>query len=549
MSIISLRDYQLDQVSEIVSAWKSGFQNVMPQLATGGGKTVIISYILASLNVPFIVIAHRAEILSQISLTLTKFNLTHDIIAPRPIVRNIIKLHHSVLKRSSYRPGCTNLIASVDTLIKQQDSRFRHIKIVVQDEGHHVLKNNKWGKAAAMFPEANGLYPTATPTRADGRGLGRHADGIIDKLIETITMRDLINAGHLTDYRLLGAPSDIDTSTVKLSASGDYSPAPLRAATRKSHIVGDVVAHYLKHAAGKSGITFTVDVQTATEIAASYRQSGVPAEVICADTPDLVRAALIEKFRNKQILQLVNVDLLGEGVDVPAIEVVSMARPTQSYTVYCQQFGRALRPLPGKSHALIIDHVDNWKRHGLPDRLRVWTLDRRDRKSSSISIHLRTCLNPMCLAVYSPKHRCCPHCDYVTPVQERSSPEQVEGDLTELSPEYLRTLRAEIARIDGDAKFPASANRVIQLAIAKRHRERQDNQKSLRNWIALYAGWKQIQNKTDSEIYRLFYADFQIDILTAQTLGVKDAESLATKIEMMLDINSVVNREEADIQR
>jgi DNA repair protein RadD len=105
----------------------------------------------------------------------------------------------------------------------------------------------------------------------------------------------------------------------------------------------------------------------------------VPAEVVHSKTPDAVRTRILARFRNREILQLVNVDLFGEGFDLPAIEVVSMARATQSYGLYVQQFGRALRIMDGKTHALIIDHVGNVGRHGLPDARRIWTLDRRER--------------------------------------------------------------------------------------------------------------------------------------------------------------------------
>ena len=159
----------------------------------------------------------------------------------------------------------------------------------------------------------------------------------------------------------------------------------------------------------------------------------------------------MNRFRNREILQLVNVDLLGEGVDVPAIEVVSMARPTQSYGLYSQQFGRALRPMEGKTHAIIIDDVNNVLRHGLPDAPRTWSLDRREKRSRGAiddAIPLRTCLNGACLAVYPRTNRTCPNCGFFSPPTIRSAPEFVDGDLLELDPEALARLRGEIDRIE-----------------------------------------------------------------------------------------------------
>ena len=162
-----------------------------------------------------------------------------------------------------------------------------------------------------------------------------------------------------------------------------------------------MVDHYLRIAKGKLGVTFAVDVEAAGDIATAFKKAGVPAEIVTAKTPDTLRASILRRFRNRELLQLVNVDLFGEGFDLPAIEVVSMARPTQSFSLFAQQFGRALRPMDGKEHAIIIDHVGNVHRHGLPDAPRDWSLDRRERRSSKnvdIVIPTRTC--PECAGAY-----------------------------------------------------------------------------------------------------------------------------------------------------
>src|SRR5882762_8257373 len=142
-----------------------------------------------------------------------------------------------------------------------------------------MLRDNKWGKVASMFPNARWLGVTATPNRADGRGLGRHADGLFDTMVHAPSMRELIRMGYLTDYRIFTIPSDVDLTDVPISAGGDFSPEPLRKAVHRSHIVGDVVQHYLRIARGKLGVTFAVDVESATQIAAAFNAAGVKAEV------------------------------------------------------------------------------------------------------------------------------------------------------------------------------------------------------------------------------------------------------------------------------
>jgi DNA repair protein RadD len=232
-----------------------------------------------------------------------------------------------------------------------------------------------------MFPNARGLGVTATPVRADGKGLGAHHDGVMHHIIEGAGMRDLIQQGFLTDYRIFAPPSDLDLTGVTRAADGDYNKKQLKQRVRRSQIIGDVVAHYLRIAPGKLGLTFATDVETATEIANRYRAAGVPSEVVSAKTPTGQRIEILKRFKRREVMQLVNVDLFGEGFDLPALEVVSMARPTESYGLYCQQFGRVLRPLPGKTVGIIIDHVGNVVRHGLPDKPRRWSLDRREKRT------------------------------------------------------------------------------------------------------------------------------------------------------------------------
>jgi superfamily II DNA or RNA helicase len=508
------------------------------QLSTGGGKTVVFSDIISNHKGFPIAIAHRMELVSQISLTLARYGVHHNIIAQKPVIREIIAMHIQETGKRYYDPNAKCIVAGVDTLIRLDSNTpwFKLITLVVQDEGHHPLRENKWGTAASLFPNAVGLYPTATPCRTDGKGLGSHADGIIDIMVQGPNMRELIKSGYLTDYRIFAPPSDLDLSEVPISASGDYSNPKLRDAVHKSCITGDIVDHYLKIAPGKLGVTFAVDVQSASEIACAFKQQGVPAEAISAKTPDTLRQSIMRKFRNREILQIVNVDLLGEGVDVPALEVVSMGRPTQSFGLYSQQFGRALRPLPGKTHAIIIDHVNNVKLHGLPDAPREWTLDRRERrtKSKTGEIAVKTCLNVSCFSVYEAYKKTCPYCGHFTPPKERSSPEQVEGDLFELDPAVLAQLRGEISRIDDIARIPSGLPLPAELAIKKRHKARQEAQYELRQSIAQWAGYHH-PRLADSEIYRLFFYTFGTDILTAQTLNTADAEKLKKTIDEMVN--------------
>ena len=526
-------------VQQTVDLWHDKTPNVLGQLSTGGGKSAILSTIVQEHYGYSAVIAHRTELVSQLSLTLAKFGIKHNIIAPKATIREIVATHHVEYQRGFYDPNAECFLASVDTLLRLPPTThwFSRVTLVIVDEAHHVLDANKWGRACQLFPNAHGFFPTATPIRADGRGLGRHADGVMDGMIEGPSMRELIRRGFLCDYRIFAPPNDLDLSQVTRSASGDFSPQPLRTAVHKSKITGDIVEHYLRIAAGKRGVTFAVDIKAASEIAQEFRANGVAAEVISSLTPPLLRQQAMRRFREGELLQLVNVDILGEGVDVPAIEVVSMGRPTESYSVFAQQFGRSLRPVAGKSHAIIIDHVNNYARHGLPDARRNWSLDARERRSRTTPddvIPLKTCIK--CLSVFTRFSRDCPYCGHYTQPIARNAPQFVDGDLCELDPETLAALRGDAERtVTEPPKYPQHVEPYVIRGIQNRHAEKIRVQHELRATIAQWAGYHKHEGVSDSEIYRRFYITFGIDVLSAQSLATAPAELLNSKIVDSMD--------------
>ena len=527
MSTTILRNYQNKLIEDVHASWAQGNQAVIMQLATGGGKTVTFVEIVAQHPKPVLIIAHRAEIIYQISLALARRGLRHFYVAPLPTVREGVALHMRELQQSFYSTTAHIAVASVDTL---KQLSFEPDLIVV-DEGHHVLRKNKWGKILAKWPNARLLLVTATPTRSDGMGLGYHTDGLAHSLVQSLSMRDLIAQGHLCNYRIFAPKSDLNLIDVPIAASGEYSHPKLCMAVGKSHLVGDVVEHYRRLANRKLGITFCVSIQAATETLAAFREAGIAAEILTGQTPQQLRAHILSKFRAREILQLINVDILGEGVDVPAVEVISFARPTNSFGLYCQQFGRGLRPLLGKDRVIIIDHVGNTLRHGLPDAHRVWTLDRKEKRSKSSEeplIKIKTCIE--CFLVYSREYNKCPHCGHKSlPIQRTL--DHVDGDLCELDLDMLAKMRGEVKRIDSPPRIPIGLPKPAQYAVVKNHEARQKAQCDLRSSIALYAGLLKSQGLDDSRIYRKFYLTFGIDILSAQVLNTHHAEILRNTID------------------
>lgn len=82
----------------------------------------------------------------------------------------------------------------------------------------------------------------------------------------------------------------------------------------------------------------------------------------------------MQRFRNGTTQVITNYEILTEGFDCPNIECVYCVRPTESSTLWLQMLGRVLRTYTLKPTAVIIDITDNWKKHGLPDEARKWSL-------------------------------------------------------------------------------------------------------------------------------------------------------------------------------
>lgn len=544
MTLPALRPYQQQGTSEIRTAWAVGYRNVLRVLPTGGGKSVEISHDVLHDNLrgkADVTIAHRKELVTQMSMHVARAGVYHRIIGPQNVIAEATAEHRREFGRSFISPTARSAVAGIDTL----KSRFealgswgRTINKWRIDEAHHVLRANKWGLVDKLFPFAQGLGVTASPRRPDGQGLGRWNDGLFDHMVLGPTMRDLINMGSLTDYEFVIPATDFDVSNLKITDSGDFSPKQMREASAKSRIVGDVVVNYAKFALGKQAIVFATDVATSAKMAAQFNAYGIKAASVSAETPAEVRSRYIREFKAGIIRVLVNVDLFGEGFDLPAIEVVIMARPTASLVVYLQQIGRALRLMPGKRFGLIIDMVSNLKRHGFPDKHHAWSLERRDTRAKRAPdpdevpiTHCGSCYKPF-EAVY----RACPHCGEPVPTGAPGegggrSIEQVDGDLMLLSADVLARMRGETqlesaATRGAQAKFASGIN--IAGKIEALQTAKIEAQRNLGAAIDLWAGQRVAAGDSLPEAYRRFYHAMKTDVLGVMHKDRTTADYLKT---------------------
>jgi DNA repair protein RadD len=446
--MIQLRDYQTDLVNRLRQSYSSGRKSPLVVLPTGGGKTTVFSYVSSSAAKKGKVIwllAHRQELVKQISMTLARFDCMHNIVAPANIIRSIKIAQFKSRNMVHVDNRASVHVCSVQTLVKRMDKMRVPPDIIIIDEAHHLTTGSTWGKIAAANPDALLLPVTATPCRLDGKGLGVGSGGFADDIIIGATMNELIAAGYLCDYRIFKPPVDIDLSDVKKRA-GDYAKDQIAEKMDKPKITGDAVDHYLKLSAGKRALVFCCTVAHAQHVSEEFKSAGVTSESLDGTTED--RDAMLARFESGETLVLTSCEIVSEGFDLPAIETAILLRPTASTSLYLQQVGRALRPFEGKEYATILDHVGNCARHGFPDDEREWSLEgikRRAKNADGNAAGIRTC--PKCYALHRPLP-ICPQCGYAYTTKERAEMEQIEGELVEITREQreLMKKRAHVTR-------------------------------------------------------------------------------------------------------
>lgn len=363
----SLRPYQQQAKEDIFSAWDE-YDSVMFQMPTGTGKTRLFSSIISDIktwsvqnskDVKILIIAHRIELIDQISGNLERYKVSHGIIAggkPRD-------LRYPVQ------------VASVQTITHRNNldvASELNVDFIIVDEAHHCVANS-YKKLWDMYPTAKKLGVTATPWRMNNGGFG----SVFDKIIISQSIQSFIDAGWLApyDYYSISHNSEIQKeieSITEFDVEGDYKISALEKKIDTTRIRAQLLDSYLKFAKGKKGIIYSVSRKHSDHICQEYREAGINIVRIDSKTPKDERKLYVDRFRKGLIDIIVNVDIFSEGFDCPDIEFIQLARPTKSLVKYLQQVGRGLRPTAGKSICLILDNVGLHFQFGLPNSDRNW---------------------------------------------------------------------------------------------------------------------------------------------------------------------------------
>lgn len=565
--MIELRQHQSETANKVDELHSQAFKNVMAVLPTGAGKTILMAYFAWRCNQRgegCVIFAHRDVLLEQISEALCLFNIYHSIYSSKPTINFISNNNHQKFGNSYYRESSMIILASVDTFWRKDvETILPYIKLWMMDEGHHMTKDSKWHRCIEKLdeqPGTKGMLVTATPLRADRKGLGRHASGIADAMYVGTNMHTLIERKLLCMYKIYVPESMVDTSEVNITSSGDYNRDKLAKETDKSSITGNVIDNWKEKAFGKRTIIFTVNIAHSDHVASQFRAAGVKAVSLSSEDLPSVRKKEIEDFRSGRTTILVNCDLFSEGFDVPGVEVVIQLRKTMSYAMFKQQFGRMLRILQGKLFGILIDHVGNvpyfMDKYNLeyPHDDPEWTLEDEPKKiTTSTKKKQFTITCKKCRAYYKPKKgtnedQVCPECQH-----EHSTDEQLDtlrafqekqGKIVEyqLDLQLFKKLLAERAKIDESEEMVkkrmqyAGASQLVINATYNNHAKRRNAQIVLRSYIQTWClkKAKLLPHLPPPLIQGEFELAFGIAVIKAVVLSEPEAIKLTERIQYEL---------------
>lgn len=412
---MELRDYQRRAIEQMRAHVLAGKRAPLLLSPTGTGKSRMlaeVAYLHAEQGGKPLWVAPRKELLDQARATLRA----------RGLELAWVRSNQELARKGAEIPPCTLIIA---------------------DEGHHLAADT-WGELRTARPDAIFVGASATPERGDGRGLGH----IFDCLVEAISIRDAVAQGYLARPEVLRPERLLDPN--------ELAQHPVDA--------------YCEHAAGTSAVVFASSVQQALQYACAFRDRGVTAAPVWGDMPVRAREEAFASFASGETKVLTNAALAVEGVDIPRVETVILARRFGTAGGMLQAVGRGLRPFPGKSRCLVLDLVGLTHEFGEPDDERTWHLEGKAARRAGDDIDVRFC--PCCGSPVVGKE--CEVCGHA-------------GEMRHRPPKVLGLPIQRFARIrqDDDAARAERLAKWLRLARAKNWKEGQ----ALHRFKAAYGEW------------------------------------------------------------
>lgn len=365
MKYSDLRYYQQDAYNATFENWNSGNDIVFIQSGTGTGKSVVFTFITKTLhesNARILFLCNRKELIDQAHAHFRKAGIPAGIIMDGYETRFDLRCQ----------------VGSIQTIIRR--SILPQFDYVIVDEAHFVTRENSYGTILNRFPNAKMLLVSATPWRMNGQGFTDIVDGKTTTLIQTRSMRQLINEGWLVPFKYL-IPHVPDLSGISMRG-GEYDEAEAEEAMKLVPIVDS----YLKHTNGMQGIGFAINVHHSHYIVRQYDQAGIRTVHIDANTPKHDRNQAFKDFKSGEVKMIWNVGIISYGVDLPHCQFAQLAAPSKSLAAFGQKTGRVTRPAAGtisssmtpqerclaianscKPHGIILDNAGCFIDNGFPD--------------------------------------------------------------------------------------------------------------------------------------------------------------------------------------
>ena len=418
--MLDLYPFQADIIREVVKAFKSGYKAPLVVSPTGSGKTIIFSHIATGAvkkGKRVLILTHRREILQQTMSKLFLFGVQAGQIASgRPMTDELIQ------------------VAMVGTIVRRLDSIIPPDLIII-DEAHHSISPT-WSRVLDCF-NCLKIGFTATPERLSGEGLIE----IFDTLIMGPHLVDLVKSGNLSYPKIYSAPANLLPGKMKITR-GDYDSKEATEVMKKRVIVGSVIQHYKKYLNGLPTVCFCVSIEHCQVMEDEFKAAGFRSQTIHGKMNRSDRDASIKGLETGEVQVLCSCDVISEGVDVPVIAGAILLRRTKSLGLYLQQIGRALRPYPGKTQAIVLDHSGVVQDHGHVLNIREWSLlakKRNKREKEEMQLpEVSVC--PKCSGVWPGLPLLCPDCGYNLQedrdrAEGRKPPKEIAGILREVMPE------------------------------------------------------------------------------------------------------------------
>lgn len=439
----NLRPYQISGITTLRQSFAKGLKRIVFYLATGGGKTVVAEQIIrmaTSKGKRVAFICNRIELAMQTSRRFSAAGI-----------------HHGMLQgENSHTTGSQVMICSIQTMDRRKAQDF---DLLIIDEAHGVPGSKAYLRLLFALNNVPVVGLTATPFSRGMARFHKELDGpLFQELAVGATIQGLIADGFLVDADIYAPDSyQPDLANVKI-VSGDYDEKALGEAVDKPKLVGDIVSHWKRLGRGKPTIVFATNIAHSKHIVEQFVSAGITAEHIDYLTSDEDRTAILDRVRNHQTTIVSNAAMLAEGLDIPQLEIMILARPTRSLVRYIQQAGRILRPYPGKERALILDHSGTCSRLGFPtDDLPLELDDGKPKKSESKPKEKLPSVCSACGYLKPKGVHACPSCNFAP---ERRS--DVETEAGELKP-MARKDRANLSMSEKQSIYSAILGYVEKL--------------------------------------------------------------------------------------